>query len=163
MLRARSLQSCLGISPHALLSMGFSRHEYRSGCHAFLQIFRTQQSNPRFLHLLRWQAASLPLAPPGEFSNYHCWFSGKNKSRCRYRRDFIQKYYYNRERNHCNEEKAAAYLKICRSIKGRVEKSFSIMRRERKKVSKVVQSCPSFYDLTDCQAPASMTFSRQVS
>ena len=37
------------------------------------------------------------------------------------------------------------------------------MRRERKKESKVVQSCPSFYDLTDCQAPASMTFSRQVS
>ena len=34
---------------------------------------------------------------------------------------------------------------------------------KRKKESKVVQSCPSFYDLTDCQAPASMIFSRQVS
>ena len=39
------------------------------GCHALLQeIFRTQRFNPRFLHLLCWQVASLPLAPPGKFS-----------------------------------------------------------------------------------------------
>ena len=36
-------------------------------CHFLLQgIFPTQGSNPRLLHLLHWQADSLPLAPPGK-------------------------------------------------------------------------------------------------
>ena len=36
------------------------------GCHAFHQeIFPTQGSNLRLLHLLHWQVGSLPLAPPG--------------------------------------------------------------------------------------------------
>ena len=35
-------------------------------CHALLQgIFPTQESNPGLLHLLHWQAGSLPLAPFG--------------------------------------------------------------------------------------------------
>ena len=34
-------------------------------CHALLlRIFLTQRSNPRLLHLLHWQVASLPLVPP---------------------------------------------------------------------------------------------------
>ena len=38
-----------------------------AGCHALLQgIFPTQVSNPTILHLLHWQAGSLPLASPGE-------------------------------------------------------------------------------------------------
>ena len=37
------------------------------GCHALLQeTFPTQGSNPHLLHLLRCQASSLPLAPPGK-------------------------------------------------------------------------------------------------
>ena len=37
------------------------------GCHALLQgIFPTQGWNPHLLCLLRWQAGSLPLAPPGK-------------------------------------------------------------------------------------------------
>ena len=37
------------------------------GCHALLQgIFPTQELNPHFLHLLHWQAGSLPLALPGK-------------------------------------------------------------------------------------------------
>ena len=37
------------------------------GCHALLQgLLPTQGSNPRLLHLLHWQAGSLPLAPPGK-------------------------------------------------------------------------------------------------
>ena len=37
------------------------------GCHALLQrIFPTQESNPHILSLLRWQAGSLPLVPPGK-------------------------------------------------------------------------------------------------
>ena len=37
------------------------------GCRALLQgISLTQGSNPRLLSLLRWQAGSLPLAPPGK-------------------------------------------------------------------------------------------------
>ena len=37
------------------------------GCHCPLQrIFSTQRLNPRLLHLLHWQADSLPLAPPGK-------------------------------------------------------------------------------------------------
>ena len=36
------------------------------GCHALLQgIFPTQGSNLRLLHLLHWQAGSLPLSPLG--------------------------------------------------------------------------------------------------
>ena len=36
-------------------------------CHALLQgIFPTKGLNPWFLCLLHWQAASLPLAPPGK-------------------------------------------------------------------------------------------------
>ena len=36
------------------------------GCHALFQgIFPTQGSNPCLLHLLHWQASSLPLVPPG--------------------------------------------------------------------------------------------------
>ena len=35
------------------------------GYHLFLQgILPTEGSNPHLLHLLRWQAGSLPLAPP---------------------------------------------------------------------------------------------------
>ena len=35
------------------------------GCHALLQqIFPTQGSNQRLLHLLHWETGSLPLAPP---------------------------------------------------------------------------------------------------
>ena len=37
------------------------------GGHFLLQgIFLTRESNPRLLHLLHWQADSLPLAPPGK-------------------------------------------------------------------------------------------------
>ena len=39
----------------------------RVGCHFFLQwIFLTHGSNLCLLHLLHWQACSLPLAPPGK-------------------------------------------------------------------------------------------------
>ena len=37
------------------------------GCHPLLQgIFPTQGLNPHLLHLLHWQAGSLPLVPPGK-------------------------------------------------------------------------------------------------
>ena len=37
------------------------------GCHDLLQgIFPTQRRNLCLLHLLHWQADSLPLAPPGQ-------------------------------------------------------------------------------------------------
>ena len=36
------------------------------GCHALLQIFLTQGLNSHLLHLIHWQAGSLPLAPPGK-------------------------------------------------------------------------------------------------
>ena len=40
------------------------------GCHFLLQgIFPSQRLNPSLLCLLRWQAASLPLVPPGKPSN----------------------------------------------------------------------------------------------
>ena len=54
------------VACHTPLSMGFSRQEYWSGCHALLQgIFPTQGSNWHQLCLLHWQAGSLPLVPPG--------------------------------------------------------------------------------------------------
>ena len=40
------------------------------GCHAILRgIFPTQGSNPSLLHLLHWQAGSLPLAPLGSLNS----------------------------------------------------------------------------------------------
>ena len=58
------------VSHQAPLSMGFSRQEYWSGCHALLQgIFSTQGLNPHLLCLLHWQVGFfffLSLAPPGK-------------------------------------------------------------------------------------------------
>ena len=54
------------IARQAPLSLGSSRQEYWSGCHALFQgLFQTQGSNSHLLSLLNWQAGSLPLAPPG--------------------------------------------------------------------------------------------------
>ena len=48
------------------LSMGFSRQEYWSGCHALLQgIFPTQGSSLSLLCFLHCQVGSLSLVPPG--------------------------------------------------------------------------------------------------
>ena len=48
------------------------------GCHALLQgIFLTQGLNPHLLHLLHWQADSLPLSHQGSpISSSDHWFSG---------------------------------------------------------------------------------------
>ena len=55
------------VAHQAPLSMGFSRQEYWSRCHALLQgIFSTQGLNLCLLCLLHWQAGSLQLAPPGK-------------------------------------------------------------------------------------------------
>ena len=55
------------VAHQAPLSVGFSRQEYWSGCHFFLQgIPPTQGLNGRPLHLLHWQVDSLPLGPPGK-------------------------------------------------------------------------------------------------
>ena len=53
--------------PHQVpLSMGFSRQEYGSGLHSLQVIVPIQGWNLSLLCLLRWQAGSLPLAPPGK-------------------------------------------------------------------------------------------------
>ena len=67
---AKLLQSCLTFCDtvdQPPLSMGFSRHEYWSGF--WFPPPRdppTQGSNLFLLHLLHWQAGSLPLALPGK-------------------------------------------------------------------------------------------------
>ena len=54
------------VACQAILSMGFPRQEYWSGCHFLLQrIFLIQWSNPGLLCLLYWQADSLPLSHLG--------------------------------------------------------------------------------------------------
>ena len=54
------------VARQAPLSMGLSRQKYWSGLHFLLQeIFLTQGSSPRLLHLLHWQVCSLPLESPG--------------------------------------------------------------------------------------------------
>ena len=71
---AKSLQLCLTLcNPMDCSPPGSSVHEDSPGknngvgCHALLQgIFLTQGLNPRLLCLLRWQAGSLPLVPPGK-------------------------------------------------------------------------------------------------
>ena len=76
----QSLQSCLTLcDPMDYSPPGSSVHRYSPGkntgvgCHALLQgISLTQGLNPRLLHLLRWQAGSLPLAPPGKALPFAC-------------------------------------------------------------------------------------------
>ena len=54
------------------------------GCYFLLQgIFLLQESNLCLLHLLHWQADSLPLAPPGMPQNFRgqCQITG-NSSVC---------------------------------------------------------------------------------
>ena len=74
---AQLLESCptlcnpvdwtIATPPKSPLSMGFSRQEYWSGLPCPPPgIFPTQGSNPCLLRLLRWQAGSLPPAPPGK-------------------------------------------------------------------------------------------------
>ena len=56
-------------SPQAPLSMAFSKQEYWSGLpFATLGIFLTQGLKTCLLHLLNWQAGSLPTAPSGKGS-----------------------------------------------------------------------------------------------
>ena len=53
------------VAPQAPLSMGFSRQEHWSGCHALLQgIFPTQGLNLRLICFLHWQVGYLPVPPP---------------------------------------------------------------------------------------------------
>ena len=55
------------MSHQAPLSMKFSKQEYWSGLPFLLQgIFPTHGSSLCFLHLLNWQANSLPTEPPGK-------------------------------------------------------------------------------------------------
>ena len=65
--RIRLIATLWTIAHQAPLSMGFSRQEYWSGCHALLQIFPTQGLNPHFYvsHIGRWILYYL-LAPPGK-------------------------------------------------------------------------------------------------
>ena len=55
-----------GLQPARLLyPLDFPGKNTGVGCHFVLQgIFPTQGLNPRLLHLLNWQAGSLPLVPP---------------------------------------------------------------------------------------------------
>ena len=55
------------IACQAPMSKGFLGKNTGVGCHALLQgIFPIQGLNLALLHLLHWQASSLPLAPPGK-------------------------------------------------------------------------------------------------
>ena len=47
--------------PDSSVHGAFSGKNTGVGCHLLQVIFLTQESNPRFLHLLHWQADSLPL------------------------------------------------------------------------------------------------------
>ena len=69
------------VAHEAPLSMGFSSKNTGVGCRVLLQgIFPTQGSNPRLLHLLNWQADSLPLVPPGKHA---CVFENKKSTSCK--------------------------------------------------------------------------------
>ena len=72
--RAKSIQSFPISDPMDYRPPGSSVHGMHFpgkntgiGCHDLLRaIFLTQESNQRLLHLLHWQADSLPLATPGD-------------------------------------------------------------------------------------------------
>ena len=72
-MHAQPRHSCLTLWPYGpyparlLCPRDFPGKNTGEGFHFLLQgIFPTQRSNPRLLHLLPWQAGSLPLAPPGK-------------------------------------------------------------------------------------------------
>ena len=74
-MHAKSLQLCMTLWPYGLypakLLCPWDSPGKPTGvcCHALLRgIFPTQGSNLRLLHLLHWQAGSLPLAPPEKTS-----------------------------------------------------------------------------------------------
>ena len=77
-MHAKLFQSCLPLcdpidysTPGFLYPWDSPGKNTGVGCHALLQgIFPTQGSNLHPLHLLRWQAGSLPLAPPGKLNNW---------------------------------------------------------------------------------------------
>lgn len=65
-----SLQPPWTVTRQAPLSRRLSRKNTEVGCHALLQgIFPAQESNPRLLHLLYWQADSLSLCHLGSPAN----------------------------------------------------------------------------------------------
>ena len=78
--RAKSIQSFPISDPMDYRPPGSSVHGMHFpgkntgiGCHDLLRaIFLTQESNQRLLHLLHWQADSLPLATPGDPSWTPC-------------------------------------------------------------------------------------------
>ena len=60
--RVRLLVTPWTVAHQTSVSMEFFRQEYGVGCHFLHQgIFLTQELNPCLLHLLHWQADSLPL------------------------------------------------------------------------------------------------------
>ena len=67
-----------GLLPTRILSPWDSLRKNTSvGCHALLWVtFPTQESNLCLLHLLHWQADSLPSEPPGtkQETFVYCWF-----------------------------------------------------------------------------------------
>ena len=66
--RVPSLQSCVTLcNPTDCSTPGSSLHGIFQGkMPSSRGIFPIQVSNPHLLHLLHWQAGSLPLAPPGK-------------------------------------------------------------------------------------------------
>ena len=55
-----------GLYPLAPMSMGFSRQEHWSGLPRHPPGDLPEESSPRLLHALHWQAGSLSPAPPGK-------------------------------------------------------------------------------------------------
>ena len=86
-MHAKLLQSCLTlcnqwtVACQAPLSMEFSSHEYWSGlpCPPPGNL-PDSGVKPVSLHLLRWQAGSLLLEPPGKLSDLHSWYYWKSLS-----------------------------------------------------------------------------------
>ena len=63
----RLFETLWTIADQAPLSRDSPHKNTGVGCHALLQgVFLTQGSNTCLLHLLHWQAGSLPLEPPGK-------------------------------------------------------------------------------------------------
>jgi len=70
------------VACQALLSMEFLGKNTGVGCHFLHQgIFLTQASKPSLLHLLHWQADSLPLShPKSQMFSIHYFISSHNNS-----------------------------------------------------------------------------------
>ena len=112
--------------PRRLWPWNFSGKNTKVGCHFLLQrIFLIQGLNLRLLHLLHWQAVSLPLVPPGK----HFRLPLPHNQQCTHRVQWLKKKITERRilREHSSDATMVRQHAIKESIKALVRQPWSLI------------------------------------